>query len=757
MSTNINIKKRIQAKEEGVSITNDLSSLNFVGSGITASTVGNDVTVTVPGSIGSTTYYLNQTVTQAPYKEFSSVPTLAAEQDIPTVVGVGTTELLGAYQTPSGYPNTTNIPAGLWQFFVHLYSGVATDDWDVYVEVYKRDLSAVETLIFTTDVEVVTNMPTSTTMYLLDGVFPTTSLLTTDRLVVKVYATNTGSGSQTIHFITEGSAHYSVATTTLNQVVGAGSVTSVTGTAPIASSGGTTPAISISQASGSTDGYLSSTDWTTFNGKQNAITLTTTGTSGAATLIGSTLNIPQYLGGLTYFTEAQSTSAPNATINVDSLTAVASTTDADIALVPKGNGAFLLDIPDSLSTGGNKRGTNAIDLQISRSSSTQVASGNYSVTIGYGNTASTTHATAIGRENIASGIGSVALGYTNTSSGAYSFSVGLTNTASGNYAFSLGYQNTASGLYSFTAGRSNSASTDAAVALGYFNSALNLYSVAIGRDNISSGIGSVALGYGNTASVNYSSVIGGRSNSSGAAYALSGGYLNTSTGLYSIAFGYNTTSNQEGAIAIGYSASSTAVCALSLGQGSTASGQDSVAIGRQNTASAISATAIGKSNTASGDYSVSIGQQANTLSQYGRIAFSSGAITSAGDIQKSFYILKGRSSSASAKTLTLDNVSAGIVLQNNNVFSFKGQIVGKQTGTTNIAVWDIDGVIVRGASAATTALPIGNVNVVINASAWGVPTLTADTVNGGLTVNVIGAAATNIQWIADIQTSEVIY
>jgi hypothetical protein len=46
-----------------------------------------------------------------------------------------------------------------------------------------------------------------------------------------------------------------------------GTVTSVTGTAPIASSGGNTPAISISQATTSTDGYLSSTDWNTFNDK----------------------------------------------------------------------------------------------------------------------------------------------------------------------------------------------------------------------------------------------------------------------------------------------------------------------------------------------------------------------------------------------------------------------------------------------------------------------------------------------------------
>ena len=46
-----------------------------------------------------------------------------------------------------------------------------------------------------------------------------------------------------------------------------GTVTSVSGTAPIASSGGATPAISISQATTGTDGYLSSTDWNTFNGK----------------------------------------------------------------------------------------------------------------------------------------------------------------------------------------------------------------------------------------------------------------------------------------------------------------------------------------------------------------------------------------------------------------------------------------------------------------------------------------------------------
>jgi predicted heme/steroid binding protein len=71
---------------------------------------------------------------------------------------------------------------------------------------------------------------------------------------------------------------------------------SISVTAPITLVGTT---IAITQSGASSNGYLSSTDWTTFNNKQNAITLTTTGTSGAATLVGATLNIPQYQSVLT--------------------------------------------------------------------------------------------------------------------------------------------------------------------------------------------------------------------------------------------------------------------------------------------------------------------------------------------------------------------------------------------------------------------------------------------------------------------------
>ena len=50
----------------------------------------------------------------------------------------------------------------------------------------------------------------------------------------------------------------------------------------------------LGQATTSTDGWLSGSDWGIFNDKQDAITLTTNNTTGVATFNGITLNIPNY-------------------------------------------------------------------------------------------------------------------------------------------------------------------------------------------------------------------------------------------------------------------------------------------------------------------------------------------------------------------------------------------------------------------------------------------------------------------------------
>jgi hypothetical protein len=431
----------------------------------------------------------------------------------------------------------------------------------------------------------------------------------------------------------------------------------------------TTPVITLNvpTASATNRGALSSADWTTFNGKQNAITLTTTGTSGASTLVGSTLNVPTYASGLTYFTEAQNTTSPNATTPVDSLTAVSDATNADFAIIPKGNGAIIADIPDGLVSGGNKRGTGAVDLQMARLTNASVASGNYSVISG---------------------------GYYNTASG-------------GTSSIGGGYQNTASGTQStIGGGNQNSATSDfATVAGGTNNSAGGRSVVAGGASNTATAYaGTTAGGFGNTSTNNYSCNLGGQSNTASGSHAsVVGGVSNVASGTYSLAGGASSIANSYGSVVFG------------------------------------------------------IGGNANSVRS--RNIFANSTVT--GDAQKSTFIFRQRTTNATLTTFTIEGTGASsvnqITLSNNSGYRFKGTIIAKESGSTNVSAWDIDGLIVRGATAATISLLIGNVTLVQNTPAWGTPILSADTTQGALKIQIQGAGATNIQWVANIETTEVIY
>ena len=357
-------------------------------------------------------------------------------------------------------------------------------------------------------------------------------------------------------------------------------------------------------------------------------------------------------GGLTYFTEAQNGSTPNATVKVDSLTAIGSTSDVDIAIVPKGMGSFLLAVPDNTTAGGNKRGLYSVDLQTApRGTADQVCSGNYAMLLGgYRSKVNADHAIGGGNQNVASGLYSLALGgQGNTASGSFSVVFGSSNTASNTGSMAFGYGNTTSGAF---------------------------YSACIGYSNTASANGTFAIGI-----------------------------ANISSGPYSFTFGYGCESTVE--------------------------------------------------------YSVSLGLYSKSFGTQGKLSHSGGRFSSTGDSQIGWLPLRVRTTNATTTPLTTDGgaYSAGnaYVLQNNQLITFKGQIQGKKTGTTEVGVWDIDGVIVRGANAGTTTLTISNVTLVTNASGWGTPTLSADTTNGALKVEVAGLSATNIQWGCRIDTVETIY
>lgn len=105
---------------------------------------------------------------------------------------------------------------------------------------------------------------------------------------------------------------------------------------------------------------------------------------------------------------------------------------------------------------GNTRGNGAVDLQMFRAFNTNVASGQYSVVIGY--------------NNMADGDYSAAMGYYNTASGDYSVAMGDTNTASGDFSVAMGGNNTASGTCSTIAGYSASCNQNYTMAVNYNNS-----------------------------------------------------------------------------------------------------------------------------------------------------------------------------------------------------------------------------------------------------------------------------------------------
>lgn len=74
----------------------------------------------------------------------------------------------------------------------------------------------------------------------------------------------------------------------IDSASGGGGVTDVTATAPIVSTGGTTPDISMAVADAGHDGYLSSTDWNTFNDKQELlVSATNIKTINGSSVLGS--------------------------------------------------------------------------------------------------------------------------------------------------------------------------------------------------------------------------------------------------------------------------------------------------------------------------------------------------------------------------------------------------------------------------------------------------------------------------------------
>lgn len=149
--------------------------------------------------------------------------------------------------------------------------------------------------------------------------------------------------------------------------------------------------------------------------------------------------------GLANFTEAIATTGANSPNSAASLTPNSVASITDIVLLPKSTGSILAAIPDNTSTGGNKRGLRATDLQMNRSAATQVAQANDTAIVG-------------GRRNkVQATYGAIVGGDENDSVGQAAFIGGGTlNTASGTNSAAFGNGNVAGGASSIAVGKESS-------------------------------------------------------------------------------------------------------------------------------------------------------------------------------------------------------------------------------------------------------------------------------------------------------------
>jgi hypothetical protein len=283
-------------------------TIGVTGAGYPSQYIRGDGTLadfpTSGGGGSSVSYYLNGGTSQGviggiTYYEMSKIADTGTGVDFPKT-GNG---LIVSFLTDAGDPAQLNIPAGNWNYEIYASMSSNGGTPQLYAELYVYD-GTTFTLISTSSNEILYD-GVNLNLYTFAMAVPATTLALTDRLAVKLYATNSGGKTTTVHtqdgHLCQIITTFSTGITALNGLTAQVQyfATGTSGTDFAINSSTATHTFNLPIASAANTGKLSSTDWSTFNNKQATISLTTTGTSGASTLIGNTLNIPQYQGVLT--------------------------------------------------------------------------------------------------------------------------------------------------------------------------------------------------------------------------------------------------------------------------------------------------------------------------------------------------------------------------------------------------------------------------------------------------------------------------
>jgi len=242
----------------------------------------------------------------------------------------------------------------------------------------------------------------------------------------------------------------------------------------------------------------------------------------------------------------------------------------------------------------------------------------------------------------------------------------------------------------------------------------------------------------------YSAIVGGNSNSASASYStVIGGNTNTASNTNAVVVGgsSNTASSSNAAV-VG-------------GSGHFATGSNSGVF-------------CGSNNNATSESSVVLGGRYSTTRSIGGMTILPASVNPLGFVQgisQTGVLLIARQTtdatpSVLKSTTGVESTTNQVILPNNSAYTFQGTCIANVTGGGTTSGWKFEGVIKRGANAASTTLVAAVTPTVIaqdvGAVTW-VLAITADTTNGGIKVEVTGAAATTIRWVCKIETTEVTF
>jgi hypothetical protein len=232
---------------------------------------------TSSGGGSSVNFYLNGSVAQGTlggvaFKQMSSTPVIGTGTDF-TINADG---YIQSFITDASVPNQLSIPGGNWNFEMYFSASSNGGTPRFYIELYKLSAGTLTLLASSSaNPEYITN-GTTIDLYTTALAVPSTVLLAADRLAIRVYVIHS---SKTITLHTENSHLCQVITTFSTGLTALNGLTTqvqnlavgTSGTDFSISSATDTHTFNLPTASASNRGALSTTDWSTFNGKQAAL------------------------------------------------------------------------------------------------------------------------------------------------------------------------------------------------------------------------------------------------------------------------------------------------------------------------------------------------------------------------------------------------------------------------------------------------------------------------------------------------------